>query len=575
MSVIVAPNSTIQLLNVVGLDNRYLHTYYFSNVAEQTGYFDARIKKTFSAQSYSRNTGNYIKLQVEPASLESYFACSYMRFQNTSFGSKWFYAFVTSVDYVNNQTIGVTYEIDVIQTWLYSAGVSVPNCFVERQTPTATEDAMTVSHPNCEPEPFNVTNYHYRLMGNTDLYDVNGEKHKVVLITHSLMNYPTELYDAFNYCMFSGLSVTRKDCNNSDEGRAVRDTLKELTTSEDGTQETSTVVSVTMLPIKLAPSSFGMPEPNVPTLAYDFTEKWSNVPNGYACTYNKCLRYPYNYLHVTDHNGLNITLRREWFSGNVLKFNGRPSYHGTGEFIFYPLNYKGITDDYNDKIVINNFPQCAFTIDSYRAWIAHGGLATLQTNMENMRLQRETATDNALFGVLTGATRSGGSAAAGVAMGANPGTATLGAGMNILSGTAGFIQSTNEIKTSEQIAVNNYEVTLSNAQAMPDVVAGTTASNIMSQIQANNAYVYQVFPSFDEFKRLDKFFDVFGYTQDSVRAPIYNPTSSANGSHMFVKTKMANVSGSAPAVALAGINKILDSGITFWSSAVTAGRYTL
>jgi hypothetical protein len=160
-------------------------------------------------------------------------------------------------------------------------------------------------------------------------------------------------------------------------------------------------------------------------------------------------------------------------------------------------------------------------------------------------------------------------------MGANPGTATLGAGMNILSGTAGFIQSTNEIKTSEQIAVNNYEVTLSNAQAMPDVVAGTTASNIMSQIQANNAYVYQVFPSFDEFKRLDKFFDVFGYTQDSVRAPIYNPTSSANGSHMFVKTKMSNVSGSAPAVALAGINKILDSGITFWSSAVTAGHYTL
>lgn len=575
MSVIVAPNSTIQLLNVVGLDNRYLHTYYFSNVAEQTGYFDARVKKTFSAQSYSKNTGNYIKLQVEPASLESYFACSYMRFQNTSFGSKWFYAFVTSVDYVNNQTIGITYEIDVMQTWLYSAGVSVPNCFVERQTPTATEDAMTVSHPNCEPEPFNVTNYHYRLMGNTDLYDVNGKRHRVVVITHSLTEYPLESKDAYSYGMFSGLSVESYDCDNSDQAHDIRDRLKAMTTSEDGTQDTSTVVSVIMLPVKLDPPLLPDIRPNVPVFNYDFTDKWANAPNGYACTYNKCLRYPYNYLHVTDHNGMNLTLRREWFSGNILKFNGRPSYHGTGEFIFYPLNYKGITDDYNDKIVINNFPQCAFTIDSYRAWIAHGGLATLQTNMENMRLQRETATGNALFGVLTGATRSGGSAAAGVAMGANPGAAALGAGMNILSGTAGFIQGTNEIKTSEQIAVNNYEVTLSNAQAMPDVVAGTTASNIMSQIQANNAYVYQVFPSYDEFKRLDKFFDVFGYTQDSVRAPIYNPTSSANGSHMFVKTKMSNVSGSAPAVALAGINKILDSGITFWSSSVTAGHYTI
>jgi hypothetical protein len=575
MSVIVAPNSTIQLLNVVGLDNRYLHTYYFSNVAEQTGYFDARIKKTFSAQSYSRNTGNYIKLQVEPASLESYFACSYMRFQNTSFGSKWFYAFVTSVDYVNNQTIGITYEIDVMQSWLYSAGVSVPNCFVERQTPTATEDAMTVSHPNCEPEPFNVTNYQYRYMGDTDLYDVNGKRHRVVVITHSLTEYPLESKDAYSYGMFSGLSIESYDCDNSDQAHDIRDRLKAMTTSEDGTQDTSTVVSVIMLPVKLDPPLLPDIRPNVPVFNYDFTDKWSNAPNGYACTYNKCLRYPYSYLHVTDHNGMNFTLRREWFSGNVLKFNGRPSYHGTGEFIFYPLNYKGITDDYNDKIVINNFPQCAFTIDSYRAWIAHGGLATLQTNMENMRLQRETVTNNALFGVLTGATRSGGSAAAGVAMGANPGTATLGAGMNILSGSAGFIQTTNDIKTSEQIAVNNYEVTLSNAEAMPDIIAGTTASNIMSQIQANNAYVYQVFPSYDESKRLDKFFNVFGYTQNSVRSPIYNPTLSANGSHMFVKTKMANVSGLAPAIALSAINKILDSGITFWSSAVTAGHYAL
>lgn len=575
MSVIVAPNSTIQLLNVVGLDNRYLHTYYFSSVAEQNAYFSGRVKRSFPAQSYSKNTGNYIKLQVEPASLETYFACSYMRFQNTSFGSKWFYAFVTSVDYVNNQTIGITYEIDVIQTWLFSAGVSIPNCFVERQTPTATEDAMNVSHPNCEREPFNVTNYQYRYMGDTDLYDVNGEKHRVVVITHSLSEYPISSKDAYSYGMFSGLTVQGEDCNNSDQAQGIRDRLKAMTTSEDGTQDTATVVSVTMLPIKLAPPILADAVPNVPTLAYDFTDKWSNAPNGYACVYNKCLRYPYNYIHVTDHNGMNFTLRREWFSGNVLKFNGRPSFHGTGEFIFYPLNYKGISHDYNDKIVINNFPQCAFTIDSYRAWIAHGGLATLQTNMENMRLQRETATDNALIGVFTGSAGSAGGAIGGVAMGANPGKATLGAGMNILSGTSSFIQSTNEIKTSEQVAVNNYEVTLSNAQATPDIVCGTTASNIMSQIQANNAYVYQVFPSYDEFKRLDKFFDVFGYTQDSVRAPIYNPTSSANGTHMFVKTKMANVSGAAPAIALSAINKILDSGITFWSSGVTAGHYTV
>ncbi len=572
MSVIVAPNSTIQLLNVVGLDNRYLHTYYFSSVSEQNNYYTARVKTTWGAQSYTRNTSNFIKVQVTPEALEATYNCSYLRFQNTSFGSKWFYAFVTSMDYINNQTIGITFEIDVLQTWLFGNGLAVNPCYVERQTPTAEEDAPTVSHPNCEPEPFNVTNYQYRILGDSDLFDRNGQHHYSVVITSTL---PPDYTDTgyYKYGMFTGLGIISKWCDEEVTAKQIAELLNQLTTAEDGTKETERVVSVIMLPSKLAPPE--TPHPDAPKWEYDFTDKWSNTPNGYACTYNKCLRYPYNYIFVTDHNGTNYNLRKEWFEGNVIKFIGVPSFYGTGEFIFYPYNYKNITDDYNDKIVINNFPQCAYSIDSYRAWIAHGGLATLQTNMENLRLERETAITNAQIGMYTGAGSTATKGLGAAMMGANPGGVALTTSLGILNSVGSYGQTVNSVQTAEQIASNNYEVAISNAMAIPDMPCGSTASNTMSQIRALNAYAYQVFPSYDEFKRLDKFFDVFGYTQNSVRAPIYNPTASANGSHMFVKTKMANVSGAAPAIALSAINKILDSGITFWSSAATAGQYAL
>ena len=42
---------------------------------------------------------------------------------------------------------------------------------------------------------------------------------------------------------------------------------------------------------------------------------------------------------------------------------------------------------------------------------------------------------------------------------------------------------------------------------------------------------------------------------------------------MFVKTRAACCSGAAPAEILAGVNKILDGGITFWKAGVTIGNY--
>ena len=38
-----------------------------------------------------------------------------MMFQNSAYGDKWFYAFITSVEYVNDVTSNISFEIDVMQ----------------------------------------------------------------------------------------------------------------------------------------------------------------------------------------------------------------------------------------------------------------------------------------------------------------------------------------------------------------------------------------------------------------------------------------------------------------------------
>lgn len=148
----ITPNSTIILYKGIPLDNAYNDTIYFASAAAQTAYFDAIAndrKLTFGNYTYQRVNSDSIKVGVSPDSIYNY---NYMRFQNTAYGNKWFYAFITSIDYVNDNTALIHYEIDVIQTWLFD--VTLDPCYVEREHTSS--DGIG---ENILPEPLNITEY--------------------------------------------------------------------------------------------------------------------------------------------------------------------------------------------------------------------------------------------------------------------------------------------------------------------------------------------------------------------------------------------------------------------------------
>jgi len=48
-----------------------------------------------------------------------FYDCNYLCFQNGGFGNKWLYAFISDILYINENCTAITFEIDVMQTWLF------------------------------------------------------------------------------------------------------------------------------------------------------------------------------------------------------------------------------------------------------------------------------------------------------------------------------------------------------------------------------------------------------------------------------------------------------------------------
>ena len=134
----IEPNTTVQFLNVP-FDPDYENTMYFPSLAAQTVYMDSRVITglTVNNNSYQRKNRGVIRIgwvadvTAGNSVIKNLYNANYMRYKNTNFENKWFYAFVTKVEYVNNNTCDVYYDIDVMQTWNFD--YSLLECFIERQ----------------------------------------------------------------------------------------------------------------------------------------------------------------------------------------------------------------------------------------------------------------------------------------------------------------------------------------------------------------------------------------------------------------------------------------------------------
>ena len=342
---LIQPNSTINILYNVPLDNTYNHTLWFDNASNQTTYFASKTKYTLPAQSYQRVNRGVMRIQKKA---DDIYDCNYLMFQNTSYGLKWFYAFITSIEYVNDVTCEVTYEIDPMQTYLFD--IELKQCFVERE-----HSSTDVAGDNVLEEPIPTGDIVCRdIKTYDDLagYDIfGGDANYVAIVTHAGFA-DSDIAGGVVTGMFTGLDYTVYQLDTSQHINDFKNALHSFSVNA----RNDSVVSITMMPSQLY--YLGTTIQNMSTVNLS---KPTSI-GSYTPRNKKLLTYPYNYLIVDCGNDSGV-YRYEWFkaiNANTCVLTIRATTCANPQVTLIPYGYNGAPagkDNYNEQLIMENFPQ--------------------------------------------------------------------------------------------------------------------------------------------------------------------------------------------------------------------------
>lgn len=254
--------------------------------------------------------------------------------------------------------------------------------------------------------------------------------------------------------------------------------------------------------------------------------------DGYTPRNKKLLTYPYTFLTLDCIND-SKNYRYE-FSGDsgVIHFAMYAGVSPNVEIICCPRNYNGSsavegslgTMNFTEELIMTGFPQCAFTIDAYRAWVA----------------QKATGE---MIGIMGTGMAIGGGLATGSYM-----TAGLGA--------VGFASTLNSMLIEA---------------TKGSTARGNQGSSSLTAMRAKDFYVKYMCITDDYARMIDDYFDRYGYATDRLKVP----NISARPHWNYTKTRDCTITGSVPADDMRKICNIFDKGITFWKNGSEVGNYSL
>lgn len=561
----IAPNSDVYLLRNIKATPNYSDTIYFADKNAQFSYFADMSKRvaTLTANSYQRHSRGWIKVRLPIGSVAD---ANYMMFKNTSFENKWFYAFVTDWEYVNNNTTIISYVIDDIQTWFFDC--TLGDCLVEREH--VMNDAIG---SNRVPEPVGSDRTIMKQMWEcSDMEDYS------VIVQASQKNRGEYFsQDFFHQGQFNGLAINVSSCNDGTDASAIASMLDNMvgdgSYSEDATEQQQ-VVSVIMFPSKFTTDGIRAHSTNE-----GFATPRTTI-DGYTPRNKKLLTAPFKQLLLTNGIGANETLDYDDFIGtNGFKqtpaFFIAGSFNGQGQLICVPYNYKGVEYNYDFKISISEFPQCGYTLDSYRAWLAGGGDLKQQVSAIN-------AVGKGIFGL------------AGLAQGINSEYGkqwqsnydyrykdySSPVAQNYADKNTSVLDATAESGALGGIggllggilgAYSQYKTTEYDSRAQANIPVGMTAGNVMIGLRKLNFRCYDVDINQQDAKIIDEFFDKYGYQVNRLKVPNISGRKQWN----YVKTRDCEIIGNIPASIKASIISIFNNGITFWKHGDNIGNYSL
>lgn len=511
----IEPKTNIRILRNVPLDNTYDHTIYFDSATKQYNYFVGLQKYNLTNYSYQRVNKGVARVGIKADSL---YDCNYIMFQNTAYGNKWFYAFITAVEFVNNECAEITFELDVMQTWFFD--YEPDYCFVEREHTVTDEIGEHI-------EPENVNVGEYVAMNYKDLSVALQPLAVMIMICDEDNDPDGSLYDG----VYGGCTMFAFNSN---------DTTSIKTELSKYNQKPDSVVGMYMFPVigtgEAIPTGgtqivFSKSSINIAVTADQILG--TETIDGYLPKNKKLYTYPYNFFHIDNASGNELTLRYEFFANK--QPTGKISVPITMpvQCIFRPTNYKGSGEETynNESITLSNYPMCSWSTDAFKAWLAQNAVPIGVNTV-----------GNAISGAISGFNKGG-------AIGA----------------VAGGISSASTV--ASHYLSEGYQASIAADISKGNLNNGS--GNVSSGKQS--FYGGRMCITAEYARMIDDYFTMFGYASRRLKKPNRNSRPHWN----YVKTINATITGSVPADEIHKICDIYNKGITFWKKGNEVGNYSL
>ena len=545
-------NSKVILCKNIKLEKDYKNVLSYTENQMYTLCYNNKVveKNDFS---FIRSERNYIQVDC---SYEDALKCNYMCFQNPDYSSKWFFAFIDNVEYVNDNCVRIRYTIDEFSTWFDYWSPSA--CLVLREHVNSDNIGEHTYPENLEHGDYIVNSYQR-------LGSFNAENCNVVIGTTWLpSNTPNitsyQYYGAFSgvyYIAFSSLA-SANDFIQALDGFGRGDAIVCAFMAPDDLCKPKTSFSATLhskinnddgttsnhdfsISANFIGNHYSI------NLLTDQTIAINTTLNGYTPKNKKLFCYPYNYLLVSNNEGSDAIYNYEDFISNTPTFNIIGTLCPGCSIKLYPENYKKIADGaagsyerpgYNDGIMAGKFPICSFTNDSYVNWLTQQSVNTTMNQV---------------------------------------GAAVQIGGM-ILNSAAGEGNSSSSYAGLFQQQASYLSERYQRALVAPQARGNINGGDVTYGYNQKSFSIYKMSIKAEYAAIIDEYFNRFGYQVNEVKLP--NQTGRVYWNFVQIGSYenigySTSVTRSVPAASMETINNIYRSGVTIWHDHANLGNYSL
>ena len=527
----IIPQSEVRLLKTP-LEKDEEHTLAWDTLQEQSAYMLSNVQKTYSDFTYVRDTGTI----VVPDNYDTIYTCNYLMYKNNGFNNKYFYAFITKMEYVSENSTRIYFEIDSLQTWYFQ--INYNNVFIEREhvsddtigantVPENIElgDYIEEGKEIDETMSFNYLMERYgQSFRNRKYYVVMGVSECPLGVNWAGDTY-NRLFSGLRYLVFKETQDARYYIEQVQHLQSA-DSITACFVIPDQFIDETTIAWRTYTDY-LDRTIYWQNLPNSVepvTLQSPYVLKTNKLGNSYIPTNNKLLTYPYKYFVISNNSGQASEYRYEDFSETNCNFSIRGVITVGCGIKLIPRSYKNMSVNYLHTLDAGKLPTCSWINDSYTNW--------LTSNAVNLGIN--LASNVALIG-------------AGVAT-ANPAFAV--SGIASVAGTIGQVYEHSKIPATAKGGVNCGDFNF--CQSLTFTLHKMVIKEEYARI-------------------IDNFFTKYGYKVNRVKTPNINSRRNFN----YIKTIDCNFTGDLPQEDLEKIKDIFNKGITFWHNAENFLNYSV